>query len=194
MNTNSQQQREHPEPHEARHPVPVTVIALVSVMLGWATGYLMAARPDADPGVGDQRWSTTAAPSTATVATADGATLYASHCASCHQPNGAGLAGVFPPLAGSEWVQGGEDTLLQIVLHGVSGPIEVAGQRYQGTMPAFGARLQDAEIAALATHLRSNWGNTAAAVASAAVASARARSADRTGPWAGGEELRAQAP
>lgn len=191
MTPTPQQTRENPEPHEAYHPVPMSVIALVCLMIGWASGYLMAARPDADPALGDQR-STLAGTAITAAAAPDGASLYATHCMACHQANGVGLPGVFPPLAGSEWVAGPEETLLQIVLHGVSGPIEVAGQTYQGEMPAFGSRLKDAEIAALVSHVRSHWGNTAAAVPASAVAMARELSAERTQPWSGGAELRAK--
>lgn len=195
MSPSPQQRRENPEPREARNPVPVAVIALVSLMLGWAAGYLMAARPDADASLGDQRTALAAAPTAASETTmVDGGALYATHCVACHQPTGAGLPGVFPPLAGSEWVLGDEDTLVQVMLHGVSGQIEVAGQTYQGSMPAFGERFSDAEIAALASHLRSSWGNSAPAVSAAAAAAARMRTADRTTPWTGGAELSAQAP
>lgn len=196
MSPTPQQVRENPEPREARNPVPVVVIALVSLMVGWATGYLMAAQPEADPTLGDQRIVLQAAPDAAAAASApvDGAGLYATHCTACHQASGAGLPGVFPPLGGSEWVLGDEETLLQILLHGVSGPIEVAGQPYQGAMPAFGERLDDAEVAALASHLRSSWGNTATAVDADAVAAARARTKERSTPWAGGAELLSRAP
>lgn len=195
MSPSSQQRRENPEPSEARNPVPVAVIALVSLMLGWAAGYLMAARPDADASLGDQRTALAPAQAAASgAAVADGAALYSTHCAACHQASGAGLPGVFPPLAGSEWVLGNEDTLVQVMLHGVSGQIEVAGQTYQGSMPAFGERFSDEEIAALASHLRSSWGNAAPAVSAAAATAARTRTADRTTPWNGGAELAAQAP
>lgn len=195
MSPSPQQRRENPEPSEARNPVPVAVIALVSLMLGWAAGYLMAARPDADASLGDQRTALAPAQAAASgAAVADGAALYSTHCAACHQASGAGLPGVFPPLAGSEWVLGNEDTLVQVMLHGVSGQIEVAGQTYQGSMPAFGERFSDEEIAALASHLRSSWGNAAPAVSAAAATAARTRTADRTTPWNGGAELAAQAP
>ena len=119
----------------------------------------------------------------------DGGAIFTSLCAACHQATGLGLPGVFPPLAGSEWVVGKADTVIAIVLHGVNGPIEVKGQTYQGAMPAFGATLGDAEIAAVLTHIRSQWGNAAAAIDTETVAAARARLADRSEPYAGGEEL-----
>jgi mono/diheme cytochrome c family protein len=186
------QRREHPEPHESRHPIPVLVIALVAAMLGWAVGYLMAAQPGTDPALGDlRRASEFVADDATTPVAVDGSALYAAHCAACHQATGAGLPQVFPPLAGSEWVRGDEAVLLQILLHGVVGPIEVAGQTYQGAMPAFGDKLVDAELAAIATHLRGAWGNAAPAVKTEAVQRERAATATRSAPWSGGAELKA---
>src|SRR5690606_17871355 len=93
-----------------------------------------------------------AAPAAETPA-ADGAKLYATNCAACHQPNGNGMPPAFPALAGSAVVTGDEAALLQVVLKGRPGT----------AMAPFG-HLSDAEIAALATHIRSSFGNSAAAV------------------------------
>ena len=98
---------------------------------------------------------------------------------------------MFPPLAGSEWVTGKESTLAAVVLHGVDGPLTVKGSTYNGAMPAFAAQLGDAELAALLTHIRSQWGNTAAPVTAEAVAAARQETAARTTPFKGDAELAA---
>lgn len=190
-----QQQREHPEPSESRNPVPLPVIVLVSVLVGWAGGYLSAANPDAAPELGDQRTPSALAGTAAAPAGAqlDGAAIYAANCVSCHQSDGHGLPQVFPPLAGSEWVQGDEATLVQIILHGINGSIEVAGQQYAGMMPPMGSVLDDAQIAAVASHVRSSWGNDAAAVEAATVAAERERTSDRTAPWNDGDELKSLA-
>ncbi|EWS55601.1 MULTISPECIES: cytochrome c [unclassified Methylibium] len=119
----------------------------------------------------------------------DGTAAYASRCVACHQASGAGLPGVFPPLAGSEWVVGKETTLIALVLHGASGPLTVKGGTYNGVMPAFGAQLQDAELAAVLTHIRSQWGNAAAPVTADAVAAVRKDTAARTEPYKGDVEL-----
>src|SRR5690554_5440523 len=89
----------------------------------------------------------------------DGAALYKQTCAACHQDNGKGIAGAFPPLAGSSVVNK-EDTelLIRIVLQGYN-----ARPDY-GVMSPFGDQLKDAEIAAILTHERSSWGNNAAEV------------------------------
>ena len=64
-----------------------------------------------------------------------------------------GLPGVFPPLDGSEWVNGDARIVANILLHGVSGPIAVKGSNFSGAMPPF-AQLSDAELAAVASHVR----------------------------------------
>lgn len=116
-------------------------------------------------------------------ATLNGADLFAQQCASCHGSAGSGTGGAFPPLAGSEWVTGGEERLIRIVLHGLEGPVEVRGTRYTGVMPAFGSRLSDEEIGALLTHLRSSWGHDASEVTAEEVQEVREEYSGRTGPW-----------
>ncbi|MEB3330095.1 MAG: cytochrome c oxidase subunit II [Candidatus Sericytochromatia bacterium] len=88
-----------------------------------------------------------------------GEAIYTSRCAGCHQAAGTGIPGVFPPLAGAEHVNGDDETLARILVHGLNGPIKVKGVDYNGAMPAFGGQLSDEEIAAVATYLRTQWGN-----------------------------------
>ena len=95
-------------------------------------------------------------------AAADGAALYAT-CSACHQANGAGIPGAFPPLAESEWVNGPVENLIRIQLRGLMGPITVKGTTYNSVMPP-NATLSDEEIAAVLTHVRSNFGNKSSAV------------------------------
>jgi mono/diheme cytochrome c family protein len=116
-------------------------------------------------------------------AQADGAKVYATVCSSCHQANGQGVPGAFPPLAGSEWVTGDEARLVKIILHGVTGEIDVAGEMYAGMMPPWGGGLNDAEVAAVATYVRSTWGNKAPAVTAATVKRLRDQYASRKTPW-----------
>ncbi|MFL5563159.1 MAG: c-type cytochrome [Gemmatimonadaceae bacterium] len=111
-----------------------------------------------------------------------GAQVFATTCAACHQAKGEGTD-VYPPLAGSEWVQGDESRVVRIILHGLIGDVEVQGQVYNGAMPAWGPSLSDAEIAAVATYIRSSFGNKALPITAATVAEARAAHAGRTTPW-----------
>ena len=116
-------------------------------------------------------------------AQADGAKVYNTVCSSCHQANGLGVAGASPPLAESEWVTGDESRLIKIILHGVMGEMEVAGEIYAGMMPPWGGGLNDAEVAAVATYVRSNFGNEAGPVTADAVARIRGQYASRKTPW-----------
>ncbi len=83
--------------------------------------------------------------------------LYISYCQSCHQADGNGAASRFPPLAGSEWVTGDKSELLQVVVNGIQGEIEVNGIPYNGVMPAFDF-LNPEELALLLTYVRQKFG------------------------------------
>ena len=119
----------------------------------------------------------------------DGAAVFAATCAVCHQATGKGLPGAFPPLAGSSWVEGRDATLVQIVLHGVQGALTVNGTTYNSAMPAFGGQLSDAQIAAVLTYIRSQWGNKTPPVSPTVVSAQRAATATRTAPWGGDSDL-----
>lgn len=115
-----------------------------------------------------------AAPVAANGASAnDGAGVYATNCSSCHQSNGAGLPGAFPPLANNAVVTGDAKGVIHIVKFGLNGKIVVGTQAYNGTMPAWGQNLSDAQIASAVTFIRSSWGNHAAAVSAADVSAAK---------------------
>ncbi len=103
------------------------------------------------------------------------------HCATCHQKDGNGLPEAqFPPLAGSEWVQGSEDRLIRLTLHGLIGPIEVKGVKYPGAVPMTPFKfLSDAEIADVLTFVRNTFGNQAAPVTPQAVQKVRAATKDQ---------------
>lgn len=118
-----------------------------------------------------------------------GAGVFLAHCVACHQASGAGLPGAFPPLAGSNWVNGPDTTLVEILLHGVQGKLTVNGIAYNGTMPAFGSQLSDAEIAAVLSYVRSQWNNRSGPIGADLVRSERARTPARSDPWNGDAEL-----
>ncbi|MFO1218217.1 MAG: cytochrome c [Burkholderiaceae bacterium] len=90
-------------------------------------------------------------------ARADGAALFAQHCATCHQADGSGTVGLAPPLKGEHWAKLGADRgyLPTVVVHGMSGSIKLGGgQTFVGAMPPLGQQLDDATIAEIATHVR----------------------------------------
>ncbi|MDX1403146.1 MAG: cytochrome D1 domain-containing protein [Woeseiaceae bacterium] len=104
---------------------------------------------------------------------ARGETVYLQNCAACHQPNGQGLAGAFPPLANSDYLQGDRKQVMRAALFGLSGPITVNGVEYNGVMPSMGY-LSDEDLAAALTYVFASWGNNEAAVSVAEVAALRA--------------------
>ncbi|GEM81998.1 cytochrome c-552 [Meiothermus hypogaeus NBRC 106114] len=115
-------------------------ISFLSVVLLWGlVGYLFGAQ----------------------TAAAQASPLYA-QCQGCHQPTGAGIPGVFPPLAGHVpeilAAKGGREYLIQVLLYGLQGQITVKGAKYQGAMPAY-TQLKDEEIAGLLNHISTQWGN-----------------------------------
>ena len=114
---------------------------------------------------------------------ASGASVFSSRCAACHQANGRGVPGVFPPLAGSEFVNGDSARLVRLVLHGLTGPVSVEGATFNGAMPAWRDQLRDAEIAAVLTYVRSSFGNASSGVSAGLVSAERAATASRTTPW-----------
>jgi putative heme-binding domain-containing protein len=105
-------------------------------------------------------------------------------CNTCHRDHGRGVTGIYPPLVASEWVLGEPDRLIKLTLHGLWGPIQVAGKRYQPAsgvppMTAVGLFYTDEEIAAVLTYVRNSWGNNAPAVDGATVARIRGETRGR---------------
>lgn len=87
-----------------------------------------------------------------------GGKIYSVYCSACHQRNGMGDSQRFPPLGKSEWVTGDKKKLIEILLKGLDGPIEVKGKPYNNIMPQH-SFLKDEEIAEVLTHIRKNFGN-----------------------------------
>ena len=120
----------------------------------------------------------------------DGPALYQTYCSACHGANGeGGAAGAAPPLAKSLWAQGDPDRMIKVVLHGLMGEIEVLGKEYNLVMPPQGAVLNDGQIAAILTHVRS-FGNGGGKVPVERVAAVRAKFEEREAYWKGDELLK----
>lgn len=122
---------------------------------------------------------------------AEGRAKYLTSCAGCHGNNGKGAVRMGPPLAGSEWVVGDEVRLSLIMLHGLEGPIEVAGKKYDApeilpVMPSH-STMDDAVIASILTYIRNEWGNQAPPVTGRTVASTRHLNQGRVYPWSAAE-------
>lgn len=88
----------------------------------------------------------------------DGAAVFQNNCAACHGKQGLGQPGYFPPLAGNADLARAQIYPVLVVLHGISGPIRVDGQDYNGSMPALD-HLSEGEIAAVVNYVRQAWGN-----------------------------------
>jgi len=99
-----------------------------------------------------------------------GKNIYAK-CSGCHGSTGNGDGNQYPPLSGSEWVTGNTGRLAQIILNGLSGPIDVAGKTYNGNMPAQ-APLTAAELAAVMTYIRNEFNDVGDVVSMEQAASA----------------------
>lgn len=190
--------REPRDPVEGRERAPWFFTAAIAIALFWGGWYL--GRYGGEFGLathvalGGRDVGTVAAVSAQSEAAvtdpvAAGERIFANNCSSCHQASGQGMPGAFPPVVGSEWVTGDPETLARILLHGLQGPVQVAGQSYNGAMPAWKDILKDEEIAAVATYLRQWKPNAAPAVNASQVAALRSAHADRTMPWTV-EELR----
>lgn len=106
------------------------------------------------------------------------------YCSTCHQPNGRGLtAAGFPPIAGTRWVTGSEERLIKLTLHGLTGPIEVLGKEYPGSVPMtpFRGMLDDEEVAAILTYVRNSFGNEASVISPETVQKVREETSGKSG-------------
>lgn len=104
------------------------------------------------------------------------------HCATCHMADGKGLDPAFPPLHDSIYVHGSSERLIKLTLHGVMGPFELHGKKYDGQVPMtpFGM-LSDKEVADVLTYTRNSYGNKASAITPEEVAKIREATKGMTG-------------
>jgi mono/diheme cytochrome c family protein len=117
-----------------------------------------------------------------------GKPLYMVTCIACHQPTGMGLPGAFPPLGGSEYVNGSPRRMVAIMLKGLQGPITVKGATFTNIMlpldTQFPQLKDDKNVADVVNYVRNNFGNTATdAVTPQLVAEIRAKWASKTTPF-----------
>ncbi|MDX1679257.1 MAG: GDSL-type esterase/lipase family protein [Akkermansiaceae bacterium] len=118
------------------------------------------------------------------------------HCGTCHQVDGKGLPNIFPPLAGSNWLDGDSERLIKITLHGLNGPIQVNGKEFgpdKGTPPMtrFNELLNDEEVAAVLTYVRNSWGNQGEVMKPETVSKVRKAHSKRFEVWDSKELLEA---
>lgn len=167
---------------------PLILLFVFSGLIFFASTYLAHYSGHFDPTVFDENGHP--AKAGATVAKVDPLVLgkknYEQVCATCHQINGGGVPGVYPPLAGSEWVDGSPERLIHIVVYGLKGPISVKGETYSAAaMPVFGKvagsgyNWTDEKVAATLSYIRQAWGHKASAITAEQVAAIRTKEGDR---------------
>jgi len=184
--------REKEDPNESNRPLPWFLVMSLGAMAMWGAFYIYSTPSGEDSAFGDQRTVASLRPPVVlagAAAAVDGKQLYGAKCAACHQGSGLGVAGVFPPLAASEWVTGDEKILANILLHGVNGEMVVKGNTYKGAMPAWKS-LSDDELAAVLTYIRSDWGNAAPPLKVETIKNQRELTQARTEPYAGGSSIK----
>ena len=186
--------REKPEPKESDSPMPLFLLGFISAMVLMVAIYFVHNSGGFSPMVYDERFDPKNAPASTAEVKVDAAALgkksFASVCATCHQAGGTGVPGVYPPLVKSEWVNGSEERVIRILLHGFAGPVKVLGSDFNGAMPAIGPggyNFTDERIAAVLTYVRQEWGNTAPPVTKEKVTEIRTKTAGRTTPWTAAE-------
>jgi mono/diheme cytochrome c family protein len=118
---------------------------------------------------------------------AAGRQIYVSVCSGCHGREGEGMQNLAPPLLDSEWVLGDPAGLVRILLHGLEGPVDVAGTRYEPPnilpeMPSLAA-MDNTSLAAVLTYIRSAWDHEADPVESRIVSKLRIEYQGRLRPW-----------
>ena len=188
QDVHAQLMREKEEPQEGFSPVPIFLMFIFAALCFWGGVYLVehsggyrwdAYSPDFDPNAG--------APKPVEISLFDrGAKVYRNQCAQCHQADGNGVLGVYPPLVASDWVTGHPQVVSRILINGLNGPILVKGSSYNGNMPAFGPSglaLSDRDIAGVITYIRQEWGNSATEVTEATIAEYSDLYAGRSVPW-----------
>jgi nitrite reductase (NO-forming) len=108
-----------------------------------------------------------------------GEQLFTGTCSVCHQSNGAGLPGVFPPLAKSDFLAADLKRAIGIALHGLTGKVVVNGSEFNSVMPPM-TQLTDDEIANILTYVANSWGNPGGRVSAEEVRQRRVEKAAET--------------
>lgn len=183
-------QREKARPRDGFQPVPMFLIFTFFTLLMWGGWYIGEYdggwRPDVLTPEGELTLATGVVEKEDVDPMVLGKRQY-TQCQACHQSNGQGVTGAFPPLDGSERVLGHPAAFTRILLHGLAGEVIVKGESYNGNMPAWGEQMSDEQIAAVMTYVRKSWSNDAGAVSTELVTQVREETSARNTPWTDAE-------
>ncbi len=179
--------REKDEPRDGTSPIPIFILFLFAALCFWGGVYLIQFGGDFRKEAYTLDFNPHAEVAVVQVSLYDrGAKVFKAQCVACHQATGLGVPGVYPPLAASEWVTGHQESLARILINGINGPIEVAGNKFNGNMPAFGPsglNLKPQDIAGVLTYIRQEWDNGASEVTEATVNGYMDQYGSRGTPW-----------
>src|SRR5213076_1930700 len=178
-------QREKREPRVGAEPLSIWLIAIYGLAIFFGGAYLGRYSGNFTSGGLDPMGSPPA-PKKAAAGGAGGGEqaelsprdrgkkIFAANCQTCHQANGLGVPGQYPPLAGSEFTTGGSRSPAEIVMKGLQGPVTVNGQKYgNAVMQLWDNTLTDLKIADGPTYGPSEWGNSASPVTAEQIAALR---------------------
>lgn len=184
--------REKEDPQEGDRPWNLFLWIFLIVMISWASVYFAVFTGDGKINGGDNRTIEVIRPKEEFIVVKyeysekRGQKLFKRKCASCHQKDGNGLKGSFPPLNKSHWVTRTKEIPTKILLKGLEGEIEVNGTIYDGNMPSF-QKLSDADIANILTYIRNSWNNKAEPIADTFVKEVREKYESRSQAWKASE-------
>ena len=190
--------REHLEPGEAHRPLSLWYVTFVCLFFFWGGLYVERYSGGYKALVFDENASGLGSGKTNAVPAIDpyvlGQRIFGETCAKCHQPDGQGLPGQYPPLVGSEWaLAAGPARMIRIALDGAQGPITVKGLPFNNTMTPHRDALSDLQLASVITFVRTqkDWGHKASPVTPEEVAAIRKKTKDRPaiGSWTAPELL-----
>jgi mono/diheme cytochrome c family protein len=174
-------------PRTDNRPIPRWLFAVIGVGIFWSGAYLFSYSGgfaadvfDYKPKYGAQATAAAGPPDPKVL----GKKLFSANCVTCHQANGQGQPGQFPPLAGSEFVLGdASNRLIAIVLKGLQGPVQVKGQGFNNAMQPWEGQYTDQQLAAILSYIRSDWGNNAPEIPPEAVKAMRDELKNRKDQW-----------
>jgi mono/diheme cytochrome c family protein len=190
--------REPIEPTEDYPSLPLWLVTFAGALMFWGGIYLQRYSGGYAATTYDENALGSGLAKTNAVAQIDpyalGRRLFADTCAKCHQPDGQGVPGQYPPLVNSEWVlASGPARMIRIVLDALQGPVKVKGSDFNNTMTPWRDTLTDQQISAIVTYVRTqkDWGHNASPVTAGEVAQIRAKTRNHSpaGPWTVSELL-----